>query len=72
MMKMMRCSSKLMPYFDYHCPHCDQYETRLVDLKDRDWQSCEDCGRALKRQPNAPNFIIKGFSAKNRYSKESA
>lgn len=30
---------------------------------------CEHCGEPLMKQPCAPNFSVKGFSAKNGYSK---
>jgi len=63
-----------MPRFDYYCPACD---TTYPDLwvstadvtKDRFCPN-EDCGLVLDRLPAAPAFSVRGYNAKNGYSKK--
>lgn len=63
-----------MPRHDYRCPVCQRVQEvydpmglpdYLIDLR------CGTCpgSPSLEKLPSAPNFTIKGYSAKNGYSK---
>jgi len=56
-----------MPIYEYNCPSCGLKYEILAD-SDKIDKECR-CGAVLQKVPSAPSFIIKGFSAKNGYSK---
>lgn len=68
-----------MPTYEYICPLCGRRGPRAVSVAQRDQQLCMGvpasetylgvCRGTLERLPAAPNFTIKGFNAKNGYSK---
>ena len=64
-----------MPRYSYECPECGKQATLQVPIARRDKVACHECSVfrdedvRMRRQPDAPNFTIKGFSAKNGYSK---
>jgi putative FmdB family regulatory protein len=61
-----------MPTFDFKCPKCGhKWEANVfIPVNDAVIQpTCPQCKGEGEKQPSAPSFIIKGFSAKNGYSK---
>jgi hypothetical protein len=73
-----------MPRFDFKCPLCGNVRhdvwVSLLNLERKDFgkdispclRMIGDglvCGGILEKQPCAPNFSVKGFNAKNGYSK---
>ena len=69
-----------MPCYDYECPVCGNRLTLTVAHAVADEQMCCSlppadatywaiCRGQLRRQPSAPNFSVKGFNARNGYSK---
>ncbi len=64
-----------MPVYQYRCPECMMVWTlpRTIALRDAPTQ----CARCLfhdrtsccERIPDAPTFVVKGFNAKNGYSR---
>ena len=65
-----------MPRYSYDCPECGKQATLQVPVARRDKVACHECSVwrkedvLMRRQPDAPNFTIKGFSAKNGYGHE--
>ena len=62
-----------MPLYDYQCPKCGavrEVKLTLKDLEKRRAIFCEKCPTQMKRLISAPNIIVHGFNAKNRYSHE--
>ena len=56
-----------MPRFDFRCRECKNvFEEKTV----HSLSMCPKCGALADKQPAAPAFSIKGYSAKNGYSKE--
>ncbi len=59
-----------MPLFIYRCPTCkvtlEYLESQPTPYPDR---RCPACQTVVFRVPSASSFIVKGFSAKNGYSK---
>lgn len=62
--------------YDYECPQCGQIVRDVTTDRNNPFfeQTCLPCAEkhervVLRRLPSAPNFTIKGFSAKNGYSK---
>ncbi len=61
-----------MPKFDFKCPQC---ETLRPDVWVTNWTSATgrqmpincQCGAEMEKQPAAPNFTVKGYSARNNY-----
>ncbi len=58
-----------MPRFDYKCPNGHVREDYESLAQDHKVFVCLICREPMTRQFPAPNFTIKGFSAKNGYSK---
>lgn len=64
-----------MPRYSYECPECGKQATLQVPIDKRDLVDCAECTANLdepipmKRLVDAPNFAVKGFNAKNGYSK---
>ena len=65
-----------MPQYDFKCPTCNE----VVEIRVSSWhlatanESAPPCpwckdGTVMIKQPAAPNFQIKGFSAANGYGK---
>lgn len=59
-----------MPIYDYRCDKCG------CEREYMEWKAsapytrlCPRCDAVMQRQPSAPNVVVKGFSAKNGYSK---
>lgn len=63
-----------MPRFDYKCPTCGQ--TQEIDTHGLpDYLIEIECGTCpgrplLERQPAAPAFNVRGFNARNGYSRD--
>ncbi len=57
-----------MPTRDYICPWCHK-RFELTDKQARASAACPDCGTDAEKQPCAPSFTIKGYNARNGYSK---
>lgn len=65
-----------MPVWAYTCSKCGQMVTMsfsssgVRDLQEATGLMCSriPCAGTLQRQPAAPNFAMRGFSAKNGYS----
>ena len=66
-------SEDTMPRFDYKCenPDCARVEQNVhVPTSDVSVERiCKACLYPMEKLPSAPNFAVKGFSAKNGYSK---
>jgi predicted nucleic acid-binding Zn ribbon protein len=64
---------KGMPTFDYQCPNCGHTQECSIPLDELGFRAiyCGMCSvrPQMDRLPAAPNFTIKGFNAKNGYSK---
>jgi len=65
-----------MPRYDYRCGECGHVQEQtfasleMANLYDFDL-TCHRCGEeAMTRLPASPNFAIKGYSAKNGYSRK--
>lgn len=59
-----------MPIWDYQCPICgtikeDQAEAPLCEHCDQEGQPV-----VMVKRPAAPNFTIRGYSAKSGYSRK--
>lgn len=66
-----------MPTYSYRCPECMYEFVKGTTVEGRDVkQPCLRCAFSdldvrCERIPDAPNFSVGGFSAKNGYSKSS-
>lgn len=60
----------MSPVFAYHCCGCylEQIEGGILADQHDGPPTCRVCKQAMPRVQSAPNFIIKGFNASNRYS----
>jgi putative FmdB family regulatory protein len=62
-----------MPIYTYRCDKCGSSYELLGKMEVEDPKDftpeCFMCGAALRKVPSAPNFTVKGYSAKNGYSK---
>ena len=61
-----------MPIYEYACPDCGREVERLTPTApttDDDAPRCDRCAAEMSRQPSAPSFVLKGYSARNGYSK---
>lgn len=60
-----------MPRWDFECAVCRKtYENMMFSNADAaEHAKCPKCGSPLHRKPPAANFTVKGFNAKNGYSK---
>lgn len=65
-----------MPKADFRCTVCDG---ERKDVTVSNWRSatgaqmpihCPNCEAAMEKMPAAPNFVVKGFNAKNRYGRD--
>ena len=58
-----------MARYTYHCKVCGKQIVLVRPMAERDdpQVGCL-CGGQIERQPDAPEFTIRGFSAKNGYS----
>lgn len=62
-----------MPIYVFVCskPECKAtFELLLKDYDEAIYARCPECGGSFPGvQPSAPNFTVKGYNAKNGYSK---
>lgn len=60
-----------MPRFDFKCPACGTVSANVYrsTADARVPPICVNCDAVMEKLPSAPSFTIKGFSAKNGYSK---
>ena len=62
-----------MPRYSYECPECGKAATLQVKIARRDKVACHECSVfremdiLMRRQPDAPNFVVHGLNAKNGY-----
>ena len=68
-----------MPRYDYACKNGHVRKDVWVSIANThlaafgkivDITPCLECGEPLEKLPCAPNFTVKGFNAKNGYTKE--
>lgn len=60
-----------MPIFEYMCEKCGYiFEQVNINKITKLSVRCPDCESISKRIMSSGNFIIKGYSEKNGYSKE--
>lgn len=59
-----------MPRYDFKCPNGHVREEYMLTAQDMPVFVCLLCREPMVKQPCAPNFSIKGYSAKNGYTKE--
>ncbi len=65
-----------MPMYTYECPECGLAATLWEKIARRDKVACHRCSlfhgkeMLMRRLPDAPNFSIQGYNAKNGYSNE--
>lgn len=61
-----------MPSYTFACPECPYTTTRFKGMTQRDDDPPVCVAHKIKvrmiRVPDAPNFSVKGFSAKNGYA----
>ncbi len=62
-----------MPRYDYHCSACaktfmDVWVSTFREVQDSA-RNCTICAQPMIKLPSAPAFAIKGYNAKNGYSK---
>jgi len=60
-----------MPIYEFKCEKCQLITSELLSIKSKKKQlTCEFCGRTAKRIMSVTGGIdVKGFNAKNGYSK---
>lgn len=60
-----------MPLYTYQCHACKKEHTQVRFIEARDQASqCPSCGSwHTWKKPDAPNFVVTGFNAKNGYAK---
>ena len=59
-----------MPIFDYTCQNCGfKVEDRLTFSYEESIK-CPNCGSTANKLPSWANFVIRGYSYKNGYSKK--
>ena len=61
-----------MPLFPYECKKCEYEIERVTTVARRDKQRCLVCGGLMRRQLTKASFVINGYNADNRYSKNKA
>lgn len=62
-----------MPIYEFQCTSCG-HKKEILMVKKSDWKGshklgCDKCKGMYKQVMSAPNFNVKGFSAKNSYSR---
>lgn len=57
-----------MPNYDFKCPKCGHRFEQNVPAESKA-VFCPRCHDVAKKQPSAPAFHIRGYSAKNGYSR---
>ncbi len=65
-----------MPRFDFKCAACgkvrpDVWVTNWTSSTGRQMPINCECGATMEKQPAAPNFAVKGYSARNNYGVKS-
>lgn len=60
-----------MPIWEFYCETCDQTTEMLFPSLSSAEQhaQCPVCLKKVVRKPAAGGFVIKGFNAKNHYSR---
>jgi putative FmdB family regulatory protein len=58
-----------MPLFTFKCGYCGQSHDRFIGSSQPPTIQYCLCGHPMTKQPSAPAFAIKGYSAANGYSK---
>lgn len=57
-----------MPIYTYECKKCDIVVEQMIPLRDADKKvECEQCGNLMEKLISTSNFIVNGYSAKNKY-----
>lgn len=57
-----------MPRYDVTCPVC-RYTWEIQRAMDAPNPPCPDCGGMVEQLPSRTAFTVRGYSAKNSYSK---
>jgi putative FmdB family regulatory protein len=61
-----------MPLWDFKCEHCDTVMELMFPTYDASTHAtCPTCHAPLVRQAAAGGFVVRGYNAKNLYSKKS-
>lgn len=61
-----------MPLWDFWCASCQITRERwFVSYAASEEATCETCGARLVRQASHGGFVVRGYNAKNNYSKKS-
>jgi predicted nucleic acid-binding Zn ribbon protein len=72
--KVLADEGEIMPRFDFKCPTCRSIVRDVwISTPPSPGQlhrTCSHCGTELEKLPSAPNFVVKGYNAKNGYSSE--
>lgn len=59
-----------MPLWDFKCAQCNIIvEMGFASLRDAEGARCPHCHGEVTRLPASGGFVIKGFNAKNNYSR---
>jgi hypothetical protein len=60
-----------MPIWEFYCKKCDAVtEMMFPSLERAEHEArCPTCKKKVERKPAAGGFVIKGFNAKNQYSR---
>lgn len=60
----------MSPTYEYFCKECNLVTEEFVPMKDRkDKVPCSKCGKDAESSMTSSSFVVKGFSAANRYSR---
>lgn len=61
-----------MPVWEFRCPNCETTVERwFVNHEASTHAKCETCFTPLERLLSVTAFIVKGYNAKNNYSRKS-
>jgi putative FmdB family regulatory protein len=55
--------------FDYRCPACGVTYEDIASTQGTQVH-CIQCGKMCERLPAAPNFAVKGYNARNGYTRK--
>jgi len=58
-----------MPVYTFRCNECEKTFDEITIRAEWDKIRCRRCGGKVEKIMTPANFIIKGFNAKNGYSK---